>query len=77
MRLRAPDSRGVRHILFFLVPEPRTAKSRVHLDLADPDPEASVARLVALGATEVARHAGHGTAGVVMTDPEGNEFCIG
>ena len=33
-RLKAPDRRGVRHLLFFRVAEPNTAKNRVHVDLA-------------------------------------------
>ena len=40
--------------LFARVPEPKTAKNRMHVDMAVPDPEAEVDRLVALGATRVA-----------------------
>lgn len=60
---------------FEKVPERKTAKNRVHLDLFDPDPSA-VERLTALGATVVAEHemAGHGW--TVLQDPEGNEFCV-
>jgi hypothetical protein len=54
------------------VPEPRTVKTRVHLDLrlveADPGP------LLAAGATLV-REAGAETGWWVLCDPEGNEFC--
>jgi predicted enzyme related to lactoylglutathione lyase len=77
VRLRAPDHRSVRHLLFFKVPEPKTVKNRMHVDLATRDVEAEVARLVALGATEVDRREGNGTRWVVMQDPEGNEFCLG
>jgi hypothetical protein len=77
VRLRAPDHRGVRHLLFFKVPEPKTVKNRMHVDLATRDVEAEVARLVALGATEIDRREGNGTRWIVMNDPEGNEFCIG
>lgn len=77
VRLRAPDGRGVRHLLFFEVPEPKTVKNRMHVDLATRDVEAEVARLVGLGATEIDRREGNGTRWVVMNDPEGNEFCIG
>ena len=73
----APDHRGVRHLLFFKVPEPKTVKNRMHVDLATRDVEAEIARLVALGATEIDRRAGNRTRWVVMNDPEGNEFCIG
>ena len=37
---------------------------------------AEVARLRGLGATEYATHQEHGMTWTVMTDPEGNEFCI-
>jgi hypothetical protein len=77
VRVRAPDARGVRHLLFFKVPEPKTAKNRMHVDLAARDPDAEVARLVALGATRLEHREGNGTAWTVMLDPEGNEFCVG
>jgi predicted enzyme related to lactoylglutathione lyase len=82
-RLEAPDKRGVRHILFFRVPEPKITKNRVHVDLASREPEAEIARLVKLGASfvDVGRtpqwRTGNGTRWVVMRDPEGNEFCLG
>ena len=62
---------------FEKVPETKTSKNRMHLDLIDPDP-AAVDRLVSLGASIVAVHAiGGGTQNwTVMQDPEGNEFCI-
>jgi hypothetical protein len=64
---------GIRPRLFFqLVPEPRTVKNRVHLDLACADPEAEAARLVALGASVVGRYDGW----ITLADPEGNEFCV-
>lgn len=75
--LAAPDNRGLRRILFFQVPEPKVAKSRMHIDLASKDPQAEIERLVTLGATEVEYREGNGTSWTVMLDPEGNEFCIG
>lgn len=60
---------------FNRVPEARGAKSRVHLDLVDPDPLA-VDRLVALGATVAGTHNIPGHRWTVMQDPEGHEFCI-
>jgi hypothetical protein len=62
--------------IFARVPEPKTAKNRLHLDLAAPDPEAEVVRLVALGATRVADLNEYGYVWTVMADPEGNEFCV-
>lgn len=75
--LAAPDKRGVRGLLFWKVPEPKAAKSRVHVDLASREPAGEIERLLALGATLVERREGNGTAWTVMLDPEGNEFCIG
>lgn len=62
---------------FERVPEPKTAKNRLHVDFVDPDPGA-VDRLVALGASVVAAHevAAGGHRWTVMRDPEGNEFCV-
>ena len=62
--------------LFLAVPEPKTAKNRLHLDLETDDRAAEVARLVELGATHVADHDEWGIFWSVLTDPEGNEFCI-
>jgi predicted enzyme related to lactoylglutathione lyase len=57
---------------------PKTAKNRLHLDLAPPadgDQEAEVERLVSLGATRI--DIGQGDVSwVVMADPDGNEFCV-
>lgn len=62
--------------LFVRVPEPKTAKNRLHLDVAAADVQAEVTRLVGLGATRVADVDEHGYAWTVMADPEGNEFCV-
>lgn len=73
-----PDGVGPR-MLFMRVPEPKTAKNRLHLDLRAGDDEARRAmadRLVEAGATEIGRVDEHGEWWIVMTDPEGNEFCV-
>lgn len=75
--LAAPDGRGVRGILFWRVPEPRTAKSRMHVDLASTDGADEIERLIGLGASKVDEREGNGVGWTVMADPEGNEFCIG
>jgi hypothetical protein len=62
--------------LFAKVPEPRTAKNRMHVDMTAPDREAEVARLVELGATRVADMDEWGYQWTVLQDPEGNEFCV-
>jgi Glyoxalase-like domain len=70
---------GRPRILFQLVPEPKTVKNRVHIDLRPirPDAEDQIAGLVAKGATVL----GTGSEGpmakwTVLADPEGNEFCV-
>jgi hypothetical protein len=83
-----PEGSGPR-IYFQRVPEPKTAKNRVHLDVnaggghGNPPDErrkrvnAAAERLIELGATAVSRADGHfGEYWVVMLDPEGNEFCV-
>jgi len=66
-------------ILFQMVPEPKTVKNRVHLDLrstAEPSLDERD-RLLALGATEIGGgQQGPAVAWVVLTDPEGNELCL-
>jgi predicted enzyme related to lactoylglutathione lyase len=59
------------------VAEPRAGKNRLHIDLGAPDRPAEVARLVELGATLVEEFTFPGMAWSVLTDPEGNEFCVG
>jgi hypothetical protein len=75
--LAAPDERGVRGMLFWQVPESKTAKNRMHVDLAAKEPQEEVDRLIALGARKVEHRAGNGADWTVMLDPEGNEFCLG
>ncbi len=62
---------------FIQVPEARTAKNRMHVDLTTEDREVEVTRLIALGATRVSDHEEWGAVWTVLTDPEGNEFCLG
>jgi hypothetical protein len=62
--------------LFTRVPEPKAAKNRMHVDLAAPDVEAEVTRLVELGATRVEDMDEWGYQWTVLRDPEGNEFCV-
>jgi predicted enzyme related to lactoylglutathione lyase len=65
-------------LVFVPVPEPKTAKNRVHLDLNTESAEhqaAEVERLLGLGATRA--DIGQGDVPwVVLADPEGNEFCV-
>ena len=59
-------------IFFQLVPEGKTVKNRVHLDLKSAAVPDEVARLRELGASLMAEYDDH----VVLRDPEGNEFCL-
>jgi predicted enzyme related to lactoylglutathione lyase len=71
--------RGQPPLVFQRVPEARTGKNRLHLDLYVSDPEAEIARVEALGATRMGgRVAGDDDCDwwQVMADPEGNVFCI-
>jgi predicted enzyme related to lactoylglutathione lyase len=65
-------------LLFHGVPETKTVKNRLHLDLhLGPDlRDAHVAKLRELGATVLREVKEPGTDHVVMADPEGNEFCV-
>ena len=81
----SPTSSAQPRILFQLVPEAKTVKNRIHLDLrhdragdgtGEFDLDAFRASLVERGAVEV----GSGQQGphrwTVFADPEGNEFCV-
>ena len=70
-----PDADTVPGLLFIAVTDAKAGKNRLHIDLRPDDRDAEVARLVALGATRV--DIGQGDVPwVVLTDPEGNEFCV-
>ena len=81
------DGDGTR-IFFQRVPEPKTMKNRLHLDvnvgggpsvaLAERKPrvDEAVERIVGLGASRVGPVDERGEYWVVMRDPEGNEFCV-
>ena len=71
-----PKGSGQTEILFLKVPEDKTIKNRLHLDLRPDDQAAEVARFEALGARRVDIGQGDDKTWVVLSDPEGNEFCI-
>ena len=62
-------------LLFCKVPEKKTVKNRLHIDLRPDDQDAEVARAEGLGAQRVDIGQGE-QSWVVLADPEGNEFCI-
>ncbi|KOU28319.1 glyoxalase [Streptomyces sp. WM6373] len=66
-------------LLFVTVPDAKSVKNRVHVDLQPQDRtrDEEVERIVALGATVVGDHRRpDGTGWVTLADPEGNEFCV-
>ncbi len=73
-----PKNTGFPDILFLKNSTPKSGKNRLHLDLRPDDQVSEVARLERLGATkiEIGQSTDPDTTGVVMADPEGNEFCV-
>ena len=63
-------------LLFLRVPEEKSVKNRLHIDLRPDDQAAEVARLEALGARRVDVGQGAESTWVVLADPQGNEFCV-
>jgi hypothetical protein len=73
------EQRNGPRILFQQVPELKTVKNRLHLDVrvpADRTREGEVARLVASGATELYQASQGPFTWTTLADPEGNEFCV-
>lgn len=76
-----PDA-GEVSLYFMSVPEPKVVKNRLHLDvLADGPMEVEVDRLIELGADLVQVRQDPDSfdnpdSWTVLTDPEGNEFCV-
>jgi hypothetical protein len=76
---RIVTSHGGISMLFVPVPEGKSGKNRLHVDLVPVERtrDEEVERLLGLGAAQVAdRRRPDGTGWVVMADPEGNEFCV-
>jgi len=66
-------------MVFVPVPEGKTVKNRLHIDLAphtSQDRGAEIARLESLGATRVDVGQSPEVSWTVLADPEGNEFCV-
>jgi Glyoxalase-like domain len=72
----SPEDGLVPDLLFLRVPEGKTVKNRLHLDLRPKDQAAEVARLEALGARRVDVGQGADVSWVVLADPDGNEFDV-
>jgi hypothetical protein len=75
--IRKPDEPG-RRILFQQVPEPKTVKNRMHLDIrvGAQRREAEQRRLLEMGATFLHRGSQGPFEWVTLADPEGNELCL-
>ncbi|MGW5344662.1 VOC family protein [Streptomyces sp. HUAS TT3] len=74
-----PGRPGVPGLLFVRVPEAKSGKNRLHLDIQPQDGtrDEEVERLIGLGARLVDdRRREDGTGWAVLADPEGNELCI-
>ncbi len=66
---------GYPRLDFLRVPENKTVKNRLHLDIAVSDVELATSEAVALGAS-LASDVYSGGRWQVLRDPEGNEFCL-
>ncbi len=73
-----PPDTGMPVVYLQRVPEAKTVKNRLHLDLMTGDPEELIGRLTSLGATKDGTPMSGSEGGwwQVMADPEGNEFCV-
>jgi predicted enzyme related to lactoylglutathione lyase len=71
-----PAGGSVPRLVFHQVPEGKTVKNRLHLDLAAADWEAEIGRLTDLGATRIRDVEENGARWITMADPEGNEFDL-
>jgi len=71
----APDEAGTR-VAFAAVPETKTTKNRLHVDVTVNDREQAVAEVIALGGSLIETRTQGEHTWAVMADPEGNEFCL-
>jgi predicted enzyme related to lactoylglutathione lyase len=69
-------ARGAPDLMLQRVDAIAGGKNPVHLDLLTADLDAEVARLVELGASEVARQTGFGTRWATLTDTDGHLFDV-
>jgi len=63
-------------LAFQKVDEPTIGKNRIHLDLAAPDLDAEIDRLLTAGATLIERRGDENFRWVTLADPQGNEFDV-
>ena len=72
----SPEDGVAPDLLFLRVPEGKAVKNRLHIDLRPDDQAAEVRRLEALGAHVTDVGQGPEVTWVVLSDPDGNEFCV-
>jgi predicted enzyme related to lactoylglutathione lyase len=76
VRLVDPNERWP-NLLLQQVPEPKSGKNRMHLDIQVADVDVEVERLLALGASLIdPPHDDAGFQTAILADPQGNEFCV-
>ncbi|MDV8071423.1 VOC family protein [Rhodococcus sp. IEGM 1366] len=63
-------------ISFLQVPEDKTVKNRLHIDLASTEYDEALKRVLALGATIIAERSAGSVRWTTLADPEGNEFDL-
>jgi predicted enzyme related to lactoylglutathione lyase len=72
-----PTAPGGPAICFQRVPEPKSAKNRLHFDVIVDDVDAATDRIARLGGSRLSEDVSEdGFRWRVMADPEGNEFCL-
>jgi hypothetical protein len=72
----ATDPASGPRLSFHKVPEPKTVKNRLHLDLRTDQFEAESKRLIDLGATAIRDFEKPTVRWITFADPEGNEFDL-
>jgi hypothetical protein len=72
----APSDPNRPNLLLQKVPEAKVGKNRVHIDLGAIDLPAETQRMIELGATPIQAYELEFAQWQVMSDPEGNEFCL-
>lgn len=72
----APPEKTGPALMFYVTPDEKVVKNRVHVEINAQDLAAEVERIIALGATKVAAHDEGQVSWNVLADPEGNEFCV-
>jgi Glyoxalase-like domain len=76
VHLEPPEGTSLPVLNLQRVPERKELKNRLHLDVYVDDPEEWIARALELGATRLRLNDDENDWYQVMTDVEGNEFCI-